>query len=54
MILVHNPFLPTPDSESRKSKNKQKNFEDMVAYMDKLVGRIVQTRPRNWASPRTR
>ncbi len=42
MILVHNPFLPTPDSESRKSKNKQKNFEDMVAYMDKLVGRIVK------------
>ena len=41
MILVHNPFLPTPDSASRKSKNRQKNFEDMVAYMDKLVGRIV-------------
>ncbi len=42
MILVHNPFEPTPDSESKKSKDKQKNFEDMVAYMDKLVGRIVQ------------
>lgn len=42
MILVHNPFLPTPDSESRTSKNKQKNFEDMVAYMDKLVGQIAQ------------
>lgn len=41
MILVHNPFLPTPDSKSRKSKDKQKNFEDMVAYMDKLVGRIA-------------
>ncbi len=41
MILVHSPFLPTPDSKSRKSKDKQRNFEDMVAYMDKLVGRIV-------------
>jgi arylsulfatase A len=41
MILVHNPFLPTPDSESRLSKDKQKNFEDMVAYMDKLIGKIA-------------
>ncbi len=42
MILVHNPFVPTPDSKSLTSKNRQRNFEDMVAYMDKLVGRIVQ------------
>jgi arylsulfatase A-like enzyme len=41
MIQVHNPFRPTPDSKSRTSKNQQRNFEDMVAYMDKLVGRIV-------------
>lgn len=41
MILVHNPFDPTPDSESRKSKNKQRNFEDMVAYMDKLIGKVI-------------
>ena len=41
MILVHNPFDPTPDSESLKSKNKQRNFEDMVAYMDKLIGKVV-------------
>ncbi|MCA9138991.1 MAG: sulfatase-like hydrolase/transferase [Planctomycetales bacterium] len=41
MILVHNPFLPTPDSVSRSEKDKQKNFEDMVAYMDKMVGRVV-------------
>lgn len=40
MILVHNPFLPTPDSEDDNKKKKQRNFEDMVAYMDKLVGRI--------------
>jgi arylsulfatase A len=42
MILVHNPFLPSPESSSRKNKNKQKNFEDMVRHMDHLVGRIVQ------------
>ena len=41
MVLVHSPFLPTPDSEDRKSKDKQQNFGDMVTYMDKLIGRIV-------------
>ncbi len=41
MILVHSPFVPTPDSDSRNSKDKQKNFEDMVAYMDKMIGRVV-------------
>lgn len=42
MILVHSPFVPTPGSESRASKDKQKNFEDMVAHMDQIVGRIVK------------
>jgi arylsulfatase A len=42
MILVHSPFVPTPDSANRTSKNRQKNFEDMVAYMDRLVGRLVK------------
>ncbi|MCC9606102.1 sulfatase-like hydrolase/transferase [Blastopirellula sp. JC732] len=41
MILVHDPFVPTPDSKKRDRKAKQRNFEDMVAYMDKLVGKIV-------------
>lgn len=41
MALVHSPFVPTPDSANRKSTDGQKNFEDMVAYMDKLVGRIT-------------
>jgi len=41
MVLVHSPFVPTPDSVDKKSKNKQRNFADMVAYMDKLIGRIV-------------
>lgn len=42
MVLVHSPFVPTPDSADRKSRNKQQNFADMVAYMDKLIGRIVK------------
>ncbi|MCP5120360.1 MAG: sulfatase-like hydrolase/transferase, partial [bacterium] len=42
MILVHGPFLPTPDSADRESKDKQLNFEDMVAFMDKRVGRIAE------------
>ena len=41
MALVHAPFVPTPDSADKTSKNKQQNFGDMVAYMDKLIGRIV-------------
>ena len=41
LIQVHSPFLPTPSSESRQSKNRQRNFEDMVAYMDEQVGRVV-------------
>jgi arylsulfatase A-like enzyme len=44
MALVHSPFVPTPDSEDwKKSKheNNMKYFTDMVAYMDKIVGRVV-------------
>ena len=40
MALVHDPFVPTPDSADRASRDEQRNFEDMVAYMDKIVGRI--------------
>jgi len=41
MVLVHSPFVPTPDSADPDNKDKQQNFADMVAYMDKLIGRIV-------------
>ncbi len=41
MKLTHGPFVPTPDSADRSSTANQQNFEDMVAYMDKLVGRVV-------------
>lgn len=43
MALVHRPFEPTPDSpEWGTSVSGREFFADMVAYMDKLVGRIVQ------------
>jgi len=44
MALVHSPFEPTPDSEDwgkKTKKNDTRYFADMVAYMDKIVGRIV-------------
>ena len=41
MVLVHSPFVPTPDSADKRCKDKQRNFGDMVTYMDKLIGRIV-------------
>lgn len=48
MVLVHDPFVPTPDSpewdspETRNEKDR-KYFKDMVDYTDKIVGRIEQT-----------
>jgi arylsulfatase A len=45
MVLTHAPFVPTPDSPSWASGNRYKQnnryFADMVAYMDKIVGRIL-------------
>ena len=45
MILVHNPFDPTPDSVDWEQKRSQRapldRFGDMVTYMDKVIGRIV-------------
>lgn len=51
MLLVHDPFVPTPDSdvEDKKKINAatkgavaKKNFGDMVSYMDTIVGQIVK------------
>lgn len=52
MVLVHNPFVPTPDtigdaprdqSANKQDKGKKKeHFQAMVSYMDKIVGRIVR------------
>lgn len=55
MILTHDPFEPTPNSaswgeesgnvespvSSPARKLKTENFPDMVAYMDKIVGKMV-------------
>lgn len=47
MLLTHGPFLPTPDSADRQNENKDDNFRDMVNYMDKCVGRLVDALDRN-------
>lgn len=41
MILTHGPFTPTPASADRRSRDDQRNFAEMVAYADVLVGRVV-------------
>jgi len=48
MMLTHGPFRPTPDSPewdptARRDRDGRdvKHFADMVAYMDKLIGRTV-------------
>ena len=45
-VLVHSPFLPTPDSPrwgdpAGRLKKSDANFPDMVSYMDKNVGLLV-------------
>lgn len=50
MILTHCPFEPTPDSRTWDAKNKgsktykgdAKYFGDMVSYMDKTIGRLLE------------
>lgn len=41
MVLVHAPFVPTPDSKS-KTASAVSNFRDMTAYADKCVGNLVE------------
>lgn len=54
MVLVHDPFVPIPDTigaRSLKNANKEPkdpaekkaNFVAMVQYMDKLIGKITNT-----------
>ena len=43
MALTHGPFEPTPDSPDwGEDVNNKKYYVDMVAYMDKTIGRIVK------------
>ncbi|GGZ11402.1 arylsulfatase [Novosphingobium colocasiae] len=39
MVLVHNPFVPTPDS--MQAKGDKNRFAAMVTYMDKEVGDVM-------------
>jgi len=48
MILPHSPFVPTPDSASYNPKARdeaagadKKYFADMVAFTDKMVGKVI-------------
>ena len=50
MILPHYPFVPTPDSADydksvfgEKGIGKGKYFKGMVEYVDKIVGKVVDT-----------
>jgi arylsulfatase A len=45
MVLVHDPFVPTPDSpewidSTRRYENDTAYFSDMVAYIDKIIGQL--------------
>ena len=42
MILTHSPFVPTPDTNKNAAKGSNLDLMvDMVAYTDKIVGRVV-------------
>jgi len=52
MVLVHNPFVPTPDSEEwndpgMRLQHNTEYFSDMISYTDKLVGRIITSLKEN-------
>lgn len=49
MLLTHGPYVPTPDSPDWNPQAREENtgqaprhFAAMVAYMDKLIGRLVE------------
>ena len=50
MLLMHDPHKPTPDTRPKsvydnypesKDKNEIKFFPDMLSYMDKLIGKVI-------------
>ncbi|MEM7387462.1 MAG: sulfatase-like hydrolase/transferase [Verrucomicrobiota bacterium] len=45
MVLPHEPFVATPDSPEwkggRRNKKEPRFFADMIAYTDKMAGRIA-------------
>ena len=47
MALPHRPMVPTPDSKEwkdpdRRGEENMRYFADMIAYMDKTVGRLIE------------
>lgn len=45
MVLVHDPFVPTPDSpewseKEKRFKNDTTYFADMMAYTDRIIGEL--------------
>ena len=59
MMLTHAPYDPTPDSadyaeDKKKGKGKEgSHFADMVAYMDKMVGKVIAKVDENGLRDRT-
>lgn len=52
MVLTHSPFKPTPDSDSwqdRTNRHAENNacFSDMVAYTDKVIGKVLKSLEEN-------
>ncbi|MEI7946322.1 MAG: sulfatase-like hydrolase/transferase [bacterium] len=41
MMLTHAPYDATPDSPDYLNPNKASHFQDMVAYTDTLIGKLV-------------
>jgi arylsulfatase A len=41
MVLPHSPHVPTPDSKKPENKDHLQNFRDMIAYTDKIMGRLM-------------
>jgi len=46
MVLVHDPFVPTPHSENwgkpeSRYREDTTNFRDMMAYTDQIIGKII-------------
>ena len=56
MVLVHEPHEPTPESAGTLEKGRGKSkdhFPDMVAYMDRTVGRLIEALERLGLRERT-
>ncbi|MCF7847590.1 MAG: sulfatase-like hydrolase/transferase, partial [Kiritimatiellales bacterium] len=57
MVLVHSPFLATPDSKSMDGVDKKEKavlyFRDMTTYADKCVGKIVDALEKNGLREKT-